>query len=273
MHRLTSFLIALLLSLTGCSHQKQPTVSDGAPLQPVDVSSIPDAIPRVEPITRAGNPPTYVVLGKRYQIMKNGKGYREKGIASWYGTKFHGRKTSNGERYDMYAMTAAHKTLPIPGYLKVTNLRNNRSIIVRVNDRGPFHQNRIIDLSYAAAAKLDILRSGTGFVEISTIDPTIPQTISVKTSTQQQAQNEIYLQVGAFRQHSNALKLSRKISSNRITGARIQTDNEKQIPVYRVRVGPINSTEEADKLAKKLAQLGITESRLITRPKQKKPAY
>lgn len=273
MSRLTYPLIALLLSLNGCSHQKQLTVSDGAPLQPVDVSSIPDAVPRVEPITRAGNPPTYVVLGKRYQIMKSAKGYREKGIASWYGTKFHGRKTSNGERYNMYAMTAAHKTLPIPGYLKVTNLRNNRSIIVRVNDRGPFHQNRIIDLSYAAAAKLNILRTGTGFVEISTVDPIIPKTVPVKTSARQQTQNEIYLQVGAFRQHSNALKLSKQINSNQITEAHIQADNEKQTPVYRVQVGPIYSTEEADKLAKKLAQLGIVESQLITRPKTKKPPF
>lgn len=272
MSQLIWLLTIASLALVGCSHQKQqPIITDGAPHQPIDITSIPDAIPKVEPITRAGNPPVYVVLGKRYQIMKDSKGYRERGIASWYGTKFHGRSTSNGERYNMYAMTAAHKTIPIPAYLRVTNLKNNRSIIVRVNDRGPFHKNRIIDLSYSAAVKLDIIKTGTGFVEISAIDPTMPETTPLKITSQHQVQNETYLQVGAFRQHSNALKLSKKINNSRIAGTRIQTSFDKNTTVYRVQIGPIHSEKEADELTKKLIQRGIVDRQLITKAKKYSP--
>ena len=145
--------------------------TDGAPAEDRDVSGIPDAVPKAETITRAGNKNPYTVFGKTYQLLPQGGVYRAQGTASWYGTKFHGRKTANGETYDMYGMTAAHKTLPIPSYVKVTNLKNQRSVIVRVNDRGPFHGDRIIDLSYAAAKKLDYSGVGTARVEVEAIDP------------------------------------------------------------------------------------------------------
>ena len=125
-----------------------------------------------EPLSRYGNPESYVVYGKTYHTLSSSKGYKERGAASWYGTKFHGKRTSSGEPYDLYAMTAAHKTLPLPTYVEVTNLKNGRTVIVKVNDRGPFHDDRLIDLSYAAAAKLDILPYGTGEVEVRAIDPT-----------------------------------------------------------------------------------------------------
>lgn len=137
----------------------------------------PDPIPKVEPLSRYGNrfnkgkSDTYVALNRRYRVMPTSKGYRARGIASWYGTQFHGRKTSNGERYDMFAMTAAHRSLPLPTYVKVTNLENGKSVVVRVTDRGPFHKDRLIDLSYVAAAKLGILGRGTGHVEVVSIDP------------------------------------------------------------------------------------------------------
>lgn len=127
------------------------------------------AIPKNEPYSKAGNKSTYRVFGKQYQVRKTHHGYKERGMASWYGKQFHGRLTSNLERYDMYAMTAAHKSLPIPSYVKVTNLRNKKSIVVRVNDRGPFHSNRIIDLSYAAAKKLGMAEQGTAMVELEAI--------------------------------------------------------------------------------------------------------
>lgn len=264
-HSLPVLLASLLI---GCSFDGRRT-SDGAPSRPIDVSSIPNAVPKVEPITRAGNPPVYEVLGKRYQLMKESRGYVERGIASWYGTKFHGRTTSNGERYNMYAMTAAHKTIPIPAYLKVTNLENQRSVIVRVNDRGPFHGNRIIDLSYAAAAKLDILKKGTGFVEIRAIDPAQP--VSSQKPTQpppgKEAKKEgIYIQVGAFGQHANALRLSRQIHAAKLAGVRIHTEKNGNAPLYRVQVGPLKSAEEADTLNNKLSQLGILETKMIAKP-------
>jgi rare lipoprotein A len=136
-----------------------------------DVSNIPDAKPRYEPRSRYGNPPSYQVFGKTYYVKASSLGYRQRGIASWYGPKFHGKKTSTQEVYDMYKMTAAHKSLPLPTYARVTNLQNGRSIVVRINDRGPFVGNRIIDLSYAAASKLDILRKGTGYVEVVALNP------------------------------------------------------------------------------------------------------
>jgi len=162
-------MIAILFA--GCASRGplEPVV-DEAPPEPIDVSTIPNAVPKPEPLSRYGNPVSYVVAGKRYYTMPSSSGYSERGIASWYGTKFHGQRTSSGEPYDLYAMTAAHRTLPLPTYVEVTNLRNNKSVIVKVNDRGPFHQDRLIDLSYAAAAKLGILGYGTGLVQVRAID-------------------------------------------------------------------------------------------------------
>lgn len=147
---------------------------DRPPDEDRDVSTIPDAVPRVEPRSRYGNPKSYEVFGKTYHVMASGQGYKERGTASWYGKKFHGRLTSNREPYDMFAMTAAHKTLPLPTYVRVTNLDNGRSVVVRVNDRGPFHGDRIIDLSYAAAKKLGVAQKGTGRVEVVALDPNQP---------------------------------------------------------------------------------------------------
>ncbi len=143
---------------------------DSPPTRTMDYDKIPDAVPRREPRSRYGNNP-YKALGKRYRPMKSAKGFRQKGIASWYGKKFHGRRTSSGETYDMFKMTAAHPTLPLPTYVSVTNLDTKKKIIVKVNDRGPFLHGRIIDLSYAAAQKLGIARKGTGRVLINAIVP------------------------------------------------------------------------------------------------------
>ncbi len=144
---------------------------DAYPMEPPDVSRVPDAVPRVEPLSRGGNRSTYEVWGKTYSVLPDAQGYSRRGTASWYGEKFHGYATSNGEIYDMYKMTAAHRSLPLPTFAKVTSLDNGRSVIVRVNDRGPFHNDREIDLSYAAAARLDILDRGTGGVKVEAIDP------------------------------------------------------------------------------------------------------
>ena len=178
---LFTFLTALLLQACGGSGNSGGSSNgssngkygygDGPPPRDIDVSNLPDAVPKVEPIRKAGNKSPYTVLGKTYQVLPSSLGYRERGIASWYGNKFHGRKTSNGEIYSMYEMTAAHKSLPIPSYVKVTNLDNGRTVVVRVNDRGPFHGSRIIDLSYAAAKKLDYSNKGTANVEVVAIDP------------------------------------------------------------------------------------------------------
>jgi rare lipoprotein A len=177
-------ILAIGLFITGCANTSGPkkpknpnegrykVTKDYGPDAVVDVSHVKDAVPKVEALSRGGNRSEYEVLGKVYSVMSSAKGFKEQGGASWYGKKFHGYKTANGDKYDMYGMSAAHKSLPIPTYLRVTNLANDQQVIVRVNDRGPFHKGRIIDLSYAAAAKLDMLDKGTAQVAIEAIDPT-----------------------------------------------------------------------------------------------------
>jgi rare lipoprotein A len=180
--------LAMVAGLAGCL--SAPQRPESAPIStvppvlsaPAMPDSVPDAVPRIEPRAQHGNPPFYDVFGKRYYVLSSSVGYWERGVASWYGPGFHKVRTSIGEPYDMYAMTAAHKTLPLPAYVRVTNLQNGRSVVVRVNDRGPFVGNRIIDLSYTAAAKLDMLRNGTAMVDVRSIDPMAPPVFTASTS-------------------------------------------------------------------------------------------
>jgi rare lipoprotein A len=259
------------LTLVFCiSCSIDPTiVSDGKSKEavkiPVDIMAIPDAVPKYEKRTRAGNPGKYKVFGKQYKVLADSKGYRQKGIASWYGKKFHGRKTSNGEVYDMYAMTAAHKTLPIPSYVRVTHLKNQRSVILRINDRGPFHKNRIIDLSYAAAVKLGIQQSGTGVVEVVTLEPEVTKKQEIETvdTVNNQAATSVYLQVGAFNNQNNARKLQKKLIAGQINNSRIQFSQKQTKEIYAVQVGPIDSAHQADKVNEKLAFLGMMDTQLI----------
>jgi rare lipoprotein A len=180
--------LAMVVGLAACfSAPERPAPAPISTVPPVLSAppmpdSVPDAIPRIEPRARNGNPPFYDVFGKRYYVLSSSAGYWERGVASWYGPGFHKVRTSIGEPYDMYGMTAAHKTLPLPAYVRVTNLQNGRSVVVRVNDRGPFVGNRIIDLSYTAAAKLDMLRNGTAMVDVRVIDPMTPPVLTASTA-------------------------------------------------------------------------------------------
>jgi rare lipoprotein A len=179
--RSISLAAAIAVGLGGCvgTRHAPPPPSTGPPAPPPvpppsQVETVPDAVPRYEPRSIYGNPPFYYVFGKRYFVLSSSADYVERGVASWYGPGFHKVLTSTRETYDMYGMSAAHKTLPLPCYVRVTNLQNGRSIVVRVNDRGPFVGNRIIDLSYTAAARLDMLRNGTAMVEVRTVGPASP---------------------------------------------------------------------------------------------------
>jgi len=256
----------------GCS-TTPPLVEpqDAAPANPIDVSAVPDAVPRSEPRSRYGNPESYMVYGKRYHTLPSSKGYRERGMASWYGTKFHGKRTSSGEPYDLYGMTAAHKTLPLPTYVEVTNLTNGRSVIVKVNDRGPFHDDRIIDLSYTAAAKLGILGHGTGEVEVRAIDPESGGNLQLATvaptppaaDTARSPGQSLYLQIGAFSSQANAERLSREIQAQQIAEVRIVESTGTAGTFYKVQVGPLTDTSEADRVVRELKPLGINESHSI----------
>jgi len=260
-------LLITILSVYGCSGtsnkaKQGSSLMDSGPSQPVDVSKVPDAVPKYEPRGKRGNAPSYVVWGKRYNVMKNSKNFVQRGMASWYGKKFHGRRTSNGEIYNMYAMTAAHKSLPLPSYLRVTNLRNGKSVVVRVNDRGPFHKNRIVDLSYSAAKKLDIIRTGTGYVEIQDISPV--ETATPTVNSKHKAANTIYVQIGAFANRANANNLANRVNRPKFPNSRIRTEPQSLLPLYRVQLGPIATIGEAHTVIDQLGKLGITTTRLIT---------
>ncbi len=259
------FCLILYLSVSACGTSIEHE-HDSAPTDPVDVSLVPDAVPRIEPRSRYGNPKSYVVNGKRYYVMRDNTGFSERGIASWYGKKFHGRRTSSGETYNMYAMTAAHKSLPLPTYVEVKNLRNQRKVVVKVNDRGPFHANRIIDLSYTAATKLGIIKEGTGFVEVRAINPKTyhREGAPVRTVSLEKKTQGFYIQAGSFAHLMNAEHLRKKLG---IIGEHLININQAVVngkTVYRVRIGPIIYIDNADRIVAQLARLGIEDHHFVT---------
>jgi rare lipoprotein A len=246
---------------------------------PANLEQIPDAIPRTEILHRGANRP-YTIFGKTYVPNVSSDSFRQSGVASWYGKKFHGQKTSIGEIYDMYAMTAAHPTLPLPSYVRVTNPANTKSVVVRVNDRGPFHADRIIDLSYVAAAKLDIARRGSATVNVERVfagESTPPMLASVApvvvpniaptvitTSTISADADVFYLQLGAFSSLENAdifrERMTRELDWNREPIAVRNIDG-----LYRVRLGPYKTRDEADAAIAQIKQ-SHDFSPLITKP-------
>ncbi|CAA0097537.1 septal ring lytic transglycosylase RlpA family protein [Zhongshania aliphaticivorans] len=230
---------------------------DGAPLTKLDPSTIVDAKPRHELILAAGNMNPYVVRGKEYQLIDQYRGYKERGIASWYGTKFHGHATSNGEIYSLYEMSAAHTRLPIPIYVKVTNLDNGRTAVVRVNDRGPFHSDRIIDLSYAAAVKLGYADKGTARVEIEVID-------TDNGSVAADANNaRYYLQVAAFTKLASAAALQQQLSVDLGYPVMVASSGNNESAMHRVRVGPFVNYSSAQAAKKVLQKQWSGESHLV----------
>ncbi len=227
---------------------------------PAQIAAIPDAVPRLEARSRNGNPPFYSVQGRRYALLATPEGYVERGVASWYGPGFHGVSTSMGEPYDMYAMTAAHKTLPIPCYARITNLVNGRSVVVRINDRGPFVANRLVDLSYTAAAKLDMLRAGTAMVEVRVVTPNDVRSQALTRVTEAPPPT-LYVQAGAFAVPANATALQQRLQQAGLTSA-VVLPPQPGHHLYRVRLGPVNSVADFDALAAQLAQLGVPDARL-----------
>jgi rare lipoprotein A len=259
---LTVTLAVGLALLAGCGGRgpSLPGERDG-PGSAIDFNSIPDAVPRAEPLSRGGNMTSYVVFGKRYHTLPSSAGFVERGIASWYGSKFHGRNTSNGEVFDMYAMTAAHKHLPLPTFVEVVNLENGRRVVVRVNDRGPFHENRVIDLSYAAAGRLGMLGKGTALVEVRAIDPgrKAPTTRLAAAAAIQPvaAAPRIYLQAGAFSSGDNAERLRERLERELARAVRVIRAEAAAGAMHRVQVGPLASVEIADQVSAQMHRAGI----------------
>lgn len=230
--------IFCLAQLSGCSFIGRKTLQDGPPSIDIDASQIPDAVPKVEPIRPSCNK-DYTVLGKRYHVLPNSKGYKKRGLASWYGTSFHGRPTSTNENYNLYGMTAASKELPLPTYVQVKNLSNDKKIIVKVNDRGPFRSDRIIDLSYAAAKKLGFAGRGTTPVEVTAIDPlTWNKTRIAKKGSHKSGR---YVQVAALSTLGNARKLSTELAKMTKNSVRITHNSLNNKHIYKIEVGPITN--------------------------------
>ncbi|MGE5624228.1 MAG: septal ring lytic transglycosylase RlpA family protein [Bacillota bacterium] len=295
--RLLFFLLFSFL-LAGCGEfpeqprdtrpWRPPSVPQGdhGPAQPVDVSNVPDAVPGDDTPSRYGNASPYTVLGKTYTLVPACKGYHDRGIASWYGTQFHGGKTSDGETYDMYAMSAANKVVPIPCYARVTNLRNGKSVIVKINDRGPFVENRLIDLSYAAASKLDMLGTGTALVDVAAVGPgdlgPAPATVAPAPAVNVTALPPpasvapastaplpaggaplIYLQVGAFAERGNAEAALKKLGAGGIEHGMIVPVTDGARTLYKVRIGPVSDVDAVDALTVKLAPLGFQDAQIV----------
>ena len=231
-------------------------------MPPADILAIPDAVPRPEPRSAAGNPPFYEVFGQRYFVLESAVGFRERGVASWYGPGFHAERTSNGEPYDMYQMTAAHRTLPLPSYVRVTHLGNGRSVIVRVNDRGPFKDDRVIDLSYTAAAKLGMLESGTALVEVEALTPGASGAGAAVGAAGTPSATPLYVQAGAFGVADNAERLAARLRSEGVEPVFVRADAVSGQPLYRVRVGPIADVTTYDRVVARLRALGVAEPRL-----------
>ncbi|TVS13454.1 MAG: septal ring lytic transglycosylase RlpA family protein [Wenzhouxiangella sp.] len=233
-------------------------IRDGAPAGELDVARIVPVVPQPEPRSAYGNHSPYTVLGQTYTVKSSAQGYRQRGIASWYGTKFHGRLTSSGEPYDMYQMTAAHRTLPLPTYAEVRHLENGRSIIVRINDRGPFHPDRVIDLSWAAAVKLGIDQAGTGPVEVRAItfdEPDVPRV--------RPARFPVLLQVGAFAERERADGVAHALGNGGVAPVVTERARTGAGQIWRVQVGPLSDLDKTFELVERVIELGFDRPQYV----------
>jgi rare lipoprotein A len=246
---------ALLLTACAGGGRTPEESADGPSGRHIRPGDVRDAVPKNEPRARYGNHSPYTVLGKTYTVLPTAEGYRERGIASWYGSKFHGRRTSSGEIYDMHLPTAAHKRLPLPTYVEVINLDNGRRMTVKVNDRGPFHEGRIIDLSYAAAIKLGVDKTGTARVEVRAIDTGSRGYSAVKVA------DGTFLQVGAFSKRATAEQLAGKMIEANLKPVSVQ----KSRGLYKVWIGPYASDEEIRASTARVVELGYERPHKVKR--------
>ncbi|WP_225670458.1 septal ring lytic transglycosylase RlpA family protein [Thalassolituus marinus] len=250
--KLTLALLISVLILQGCSVSRYQHAQDFTPEPIHDLSTLQEPTPKLEPRSAMGNPSRYTVWGKEYEVLPTAQGYKERGTASWYGMKFHGHQTSNGEIYDVYQFTAAHKTLPLPSYVRVTRVDSGESVIVRVNDRGPFHDGRIIDLSYAAAVRLGINKQGTALVDVEVIQP--PSAESVR-----------WVQVSALSDIKAAMRLQQELQRGLLPlnwPVGISTSDGER-PLHKVRIGPVPEGDALNEVLAKLKNINIASPLLL----------
>ncbi len=238
-------------------HQRNDSTPD---IKDIDFSRIPEPVPVAEPRSRYGNKSPYTVNGQTYRVLPSAAGYSERGIASYYGSKFNGYKTSDFETYDMYKFSAASKVLPLPSFARVTNLENGKSVIVRVNDRGPFMPNRVIDLSLAAAVRIGIWPKGTGLVEVQGIDPVHPnaEPAPVTAVTPRTGRQPLlYVQVGAFADAANAERLAARLRGLKLGPVRVIAGDVNGRMLQRVQIGPLPDVDTVDRTTARLDALGL----------------
>ncbi len=257
--------IGLLALISGCvttpGSDRYSQDRDSAPEHRPDPSELVNPEPVPEPLSEYGNPETYEVRGRTYRVLDNAEGYSAEGQASWYGEKFHGHRTSSGEPYDMYKLTAAHKTLPLPTWARVTNLDNNKSTIVRINDRGPFHPDRIIDLSWAAAVKLDIADHGTGRVHVKALTPrSEPEPGAPSGESDDAPPKGLYLQAGAFSDKGRARDRVSRLVEHISAPVALRPGAD----IYRVWVGPFDSEPARARIRRNLEAAGFVELLAVT---------
>jgi len=248
------FAVLLLTACVGDKNKPAPS-ADGPSIQHISPADVHDAVPKKEPLARYGNHSPYTVLGKTYTVLPSSKGYHERGIASWYGRKFHGRRTSSGELYDMHLATAAHKSLPLPTYVEVTNLDNGRKMVVKVNDRGPFHAGRIIDLSYGAAIKLGVDKTGTAHVDVRALD------LEPRRRRGRKVADGTFLQVGAFSKRKTAEALAGKMMAAQLKPVLVQ----KSKGLYKVWIGPYANQAEIESSKQRVVELGYERPHKVSR--------
>lgn len=294
-HSHTLILWALVLLVLGACSSLRKEPQDGPPTvverpqtqrpEIQDAKQIPNQVPRVEPLSKYGNPKSYVVFGKTYYTLPSSQGFVQRGIASWYGKKFHGRLTSSREPYDMYAMTAAHPQLPLPTYVQVTNLKNGKQVILRVNDRGPFHGNRVIDLSYTAAMKLDIVKQGTGLVEVRALDPRNYRLANKKLEGQSQnlAEGQPKLNKPRLDESGQAVEHNLEVP---VVISQVETAQENSTltvadaittldtgPQVYIQVGAFGDRANADQLKNQLSGLNLGSVSISSVVKNAKPLH
>ena len=261
-------LLAIMVGIfvVSCAGKKPQVAepADGPSMADISAEDVADAVPKAEPLARYGNHSPYEVFGKKYHVIPSSKGYHERGVASWYGSKFHGRRTSSGEPYDMHLATAAHKSLPLPTYAEVRNLDNGKKVIVKINDRGPFKDDRLIDMSYGAALRLGMIGTGTARVDVRVID--VPELaaagepVAVPGSTGQES-GGTWLQAGAYSERGNADQLAGQLERARLSPVSIHDAGN----LFRVWLGPYNNPAEVESIISRAIELGFERPHRVRR--------
>lgn len=257
-------LFAFFGLMAGCASEPASRYAlrhDAAPDEVFDMSKIKELRPVYEAPSAAGNKSPYTVWGKSYTVLPSARGYKAEGVASWYGKKFHGYHTSNGEVYDMYQLSAAHKSLPLPSYVLVTHLGNGKQVLVRVNDRGPFHDGREIDLSYAAAARLDMLSTGTARVRVEAIDPVTWK--GGMAAQVNQLQPPVLVQVAAMSRKDSAQQLGQRLEQQTGQPMAIVPAEVNNRLLHKVQLGPVQSRSDLQTLVDRLAADGFVRPIII----------